>query len=231
MPGLPLKQADGGDAGSSGGQARVGILRRDAAQRQDRDRPSGCAREVEQVQAAALGDESFGGLPRSRVKPDFFKHRAEENQRWRGRACVGDFVQRVAGDADHRFGPSGRSVKPADIRRCERAFGGGEVDAIGPRSDSHVGAGVDQHLRRGRVRAQGIEQLARQRGESGGRQVLFAQLHVVDALCGESRGLVEQRSAVKDFWDDDEVRRVYYPEAERFIAEVTGASRVLAAAL
>lgn len=38
--------------------------------------------------------------------------------------------------------------------------------------------------------------------------------------------LREQRSAVRDFWDDDEVRRVYYPEAERFIAELTGASRV-----
>ncbi len=38
--------------------------------------------------------------------------------------------------------------------------------------------------------------------------------------------LAEQRSAVQDFWDDDEVRRVYYPEAERFIAELTGASRV-----
>ena len=38
--------------------------------------------------------------------------------------------------------------------------------------------------------------------------------------------LVEQRSAVRDFWDDDEVRRVYYPEAERFIAQLTGASRV-----
>lgn len=38
--------------------------------------------------------------------------------------------------------------------------------------------------------------------------------------------LLEQRSAVEDFWDDDEVRRVYYPEAERFIAGATGASRV-----
>ena len=38
--------------------------------------------------------------------------------------------------------------------------------------------------------------------------------------------LVEQHTAVQDFWDDEEVRRVYYPEAERFIAEVTGASRV-----
>jgi hypothetical protein len=38
--------------------------------------------------------------------------------------------------------------------------------------------------------------------------------------------LKEQRSAVRDFWDDDEVRRVYYPEAEAFIKQVTGASRV-----
>ncbi len=38
--------------------------------------------------------------------------------------------------------------------------------------------------------------------------------------------LVEQRSAVRDFWDDDEVRRVYYPEAERIIKQQTGASRV-----
>ncbi len=38
--------------------------------------------------------------------------------------------------------------------------------------------------------------------------------------------LVEQHTAVRDFWDDEEVRRVYYPEAERFIAEKTGASRV-----
>src|ERR1041385_5811837 len=38
--------------------------------------------------------------------------------------------------------------------------------------------------------------------------------------------LLEQRSAVQDFWDDDEVRRVYYPEAERFLKDVTGASRI-----
>jgi hypothetical protein len=38
--------------------------------------------------------------------------------------------------------------------------------------------------------------------------------------------LVEHRSDVQDFWDDDEVRRVYYPEAERVITQVTGASRV-----
>lgn len=38
--------------------------------------------------------------------------------------------------------------------------------------------------------------------------------------------LVEQCSSVGDFYDDDEVRRVYYPEVERFVAAVTGARRV-----
>ena len=38
--------------------------------------------------------------------------------------------------------------------------------------------------------------------------------------------LLEQRSAVRDFWDEDEIRRVYYPGAERFISATTGASRV-----
>ena len=34
-------------------------------------------------------------------------------------------------------------------------------------------------------------------------------------------------NAVKDFYDEDELRRVYYLEAERLVAEATGASRVL----
>ena len=38
--------------------------------------------------------------------------------------------------------------------------------------------------------------------------------------------LRQQKSVVHDFWDDDEVRRVYYPEAERFLKEATGASRI-----
>jgi len=51
---------------------------------------------------------------------------------------------------------------------------------------------------------------------------------VADQLSLDVQGfaLAEQRSAVRDFWDDDEVRRVYYPEAEEFIKQVTGASRV-----
>jgi hypothetical protein len=38
--------------------------------------------------------------------------------------------------------------------------------------------------------------------------------------------LVKHRSAVRDFYNDDEVKRVYYPEAERLLAAATGASRV-----
>ena len=51
---------------------------------------------------------------------------------------------------------------------------------------------------------------------------------IADELDLDTQGfaLVEQRSAVRDFWDDDEVRRVYYPEAERFLIEATGASRI-----
>lgn len=38
--------------------------------------------------------------------------------------------------------------------------------------------------------------------------------------------LVRQKSAVKNFYDDEEVRRVYYPEAELLLKDITGASRV-----
>jgi len=46
------------------------------------------------------------------------------------------------------------------------------------------------------------------------------------SLDREGFALLRQTSAVRDFYDDKEVREVYYPEAERFIAEATGASRV-----
>jgi len=46
------------------------------------------------------------------------------------------------------------------------------------------------------------------------------------SLDREGFALVHAASAVKDFWDEDEVRRVYYPEVQRVIAEATGASKV-----
>jgi len=47
------------------------------------------------------------------------------------------------------------------------------------------------------------------------------------SLDSEGLALVKHNSAVHDFYDEDELRRVYFPEAERLVAEVTGAARVL----
>ena len=47
------------------------------------------------------------------------------------------------------------------------------------------------------------------------------------SLDDEGIAVVEHHSAVKDFYDEDELHRVYYPEAERLVAELTGANRVL----
>jgi hypothetical protein len=46
------------------------------------------------------------------------------------------------------------------------------------------------------------------------------------ALDREGFALLTHETAVRDFWDDDEVRGIYYPEAERAIAAATGATRV-----
>jgi hypothetical protein len=47
------------------------------------------------------------------------------------------------------------------------------------------------------------------------------------SLDAEGLAVLERPSAVMNFYDEDELRRVYYPEAERLVAEVTGASRVV----
>jgi hypothetical protein len=46
------------------------------------------------------------------------------------------------------------------------------------------------------------------------------------SLDREGFAVLHQPSAVRDFWDEDEVRRVYYPEVQRVLAEATGASKV-----
>ena len=40
--------------------------------------------------------------------------------------------------------------------------------------------------------------------------------------------LLHHQSAVQNFYDEDEIARVYYPECERVIKEATGATRVVA---
>jgi hypothetical protein len=42
----------------------------------------------------------------------------------------------------------------------------------------------------------------------------------------EGFALVRKKSSVKDFYDEDEVRSIYYPEAEQVIKAATGADRV-----
>ena len=65
----------------------------------------------------------------------------------------------------------------------------------------------------------------------------LAETHVVPILSArpitaeitldrEGFAVVHHDSAVRDFNDDDEVRRTYYAEAERVLAEATGARRV-----
>ncbi len=39
--------------------------------------------------------------------------------------------------------------------------------------------------------------------------------------------LLKRPSTVRDFYDEDELRRIYYPETQRIIAEATGANRVV----
>ena len=46
------------------------------------------------------------------------------------------------------------------------------------------------------------------------------------SLDQEGFDVLRHGSAVRDFYDEDEVRNVYYPEAERLLKEATGASRV-----
>lgn len=46
------------------------------------------------------------------------------------------------------------------------------------------------------------------------------------SLDREGFAVMPHQSAVRDFYDDDEVRQVYYPEAERLLQQATGAGRV-----
>jgi hypothetical protein len=52
---------------------------------------------------------------------------------------------------------------------------------------------------------------------------------VVDDLSLDKQGfeLTHQETAVQDFYDQEEVKRVYYPEVERLLKEATGAEKVV----
>jgi hypothetical protein len=52
---------------------------------------------------------------------------------------------------------------------------------------------------------------------------------LVDDLSLDKQGfeLTHQETAVQDFYDQDEVKRIYYPEVERLLKEATGAEKVV----
>jgi hypothetical protein len=47
------------------------------------------------------------------------------------------------------------------------------------------------------------------------------------SLDREGFGFTAHHSSVRDFYDEDEIRNVYYPEAEQLLKEVTGATKVV----
>ncbi|MDF5713451.1 MAG: CmcJ/NvfI family oxidoreductase [Rhizonema sp. NSF051] len=47
------------------------------------------------------------------------------------------------------------------------------------------------------------------------------------SLDREGVALTQHNSSVRDFYDEDEIRRVYYPEAEQLLLDVTGATKVV----
>ena len=61
------------------------------------------------------------------------------------------------------------------------------------------------------------------------RMMIYDARPVAARLSLDSEGLavIKHNSAVHDFYDEDELRRVYYSEAERLVAEATGGTRVL----
>ena len=72
--------------------------------------------------------------------------------------------------------------------------------------------------------------MPRATGEPEQHRVLIYDARPVAArlsLDSEGLAVVKHNSAVRDFYDEDELARIYYPEAERLVAEITGAARVL----
>jgi hypothetical protein len=62
------------------------------------------------------------------------------------------------------------------------------------------------------------------------RVVHIADLRpIVDdiSLDAQGFGLVDHRTGVRDFYNEQEVRSIYYPEAEQLLKQVTGADRVM----
>src|SRR5215467_2244403 len=68
-------------------------------------------------------------------------------------------------------------------------------------------------------------------GKSEEHQVTIRDARpLIDQLSLDREGfvLLRHQSAVRNFYDEDEIKRVYYPECERVMKEATGAAHVVA---
>ena len=71
--------------------------------------------------------------------------------------------------------------------------------------------------------------IPRSNAESEAHRVAVRDLRpIADTISLDTRGfaLLQHASEVRDFYDDEEVRRVYYPEVEQLLKQATGADRV-----
>jgi hypothetical protein len=132
------KQADGGDAGSSGGEAGGGVGLGDAAEGEDGDGTGGGAGFMELVEADSFGDDG----PSDALLEDG----AEEDEVCAAFGGAPDLGEGVAGDADGGTGAvrSGDRPEAADVAGVEFTVARGEVDAVGRSGDCDVGAAVDE---------------------------------------------------------------------------------------
>lgn len=178
-----MKEADSGDSGGPGFEAGWGVFRVDAAESVDGSGRGGEAGGVEGFEALAWGDEL--------ASDGFLEDGGEEDQV--GVVASGfDLGEGMAGDRDDGRRKGGGGIEAPDLRGSELASGGGEMDSVGCGSESYVEAGVDEEP--GGSVVERFEDLASERGQGCGGQVLFAELNIVDAFGGPAGGFVNEGS-------------------------------------
>ncbi len=183
-----LKQSNGGKAGGTGTPAALRVVQSDSAQSEHRNWRS--------TSLAQAGDF----LGRSASRTSFFEDRREESQICTLRRGLRNLLRRVASDGDQcAFAMNCRLTEDrSNLRRG--CIVGRQMNAIGARRQSNVGAGV--HKQRGSIFsacllgvADDAHRFAGQRLQFAGVQVLFSKLNVIDSGGGGIRDFAEQTSA------------------------------------
>jgi hypothetical protein len=101
-----------------------------------------------------------------------------------------NFGEGVAGDGDYRIGQLREGVPVADVGRGGLVGGCGEMDSMRGGGYGNARVGVDKEA--GGVRRDSFQDLASEKDEVEGREVLFAELDEVDAFGGPLGGLEDE---------------------------------------